>query len=112
MNQLSLIPVNASLFAALLTDDIITNGKDGLKEQAKVKKENYLTKACWIANRELTSTERVTMTIDFVDVEYHFLGLTHKFHTKDSVGIVKNVWAFVYLTMQEFTSVIFLKSTS
>ena len=34
------------------------------------------------------------------------------FHTKESEGIVKKVWAFADLTMQEFSSAIFLHSTS
>ena len=144
MNQLSLIPVNASLFAALLKDDTVTIqtlthlyreltcylirrqlDRMALKEQAKVKKIELFNESVLdclyaigriamigVGSRELTSTERVPMTIDYIEVECHCLGLAHEFYTKDSAGSVKKVWAFAHLTMQEFTSAIFLKSTS
>ena len=144
MNQLSLIPVNASLFAALLKDDTVTIqtlthlyreltcylirrqlDRMTLKEQAKVKKIELFNESVLdclyaigriamigVGSRELTSTERVSMTIDYIEVECHCLGLAHEFYTKDSAGSVKKVWAFAHLTMQEFTSAIFLKSTS
>ena len=144
MNQLSLIPVNASLFAALLKDDTVTIqtlthlyreltcylirrqlDRMALKEQAKVKKIELFNESVLdclyaigriamigVGSRELTSTEKVPMIIDYVEVECHCLGLAHEFYTKDSAGSVKKVWAFAHLTMQEFISAIFLKSTS
>ena len=144
MNQLSLIPVNASLFAALLKEESVTINtltqlyreltcylirrqlsRMALKELAKVKEIELFDKCVLdclytigqialigVASRELTSTERVTVTIDHLEVECHCLGLAHEFHTKESVGAVKKVWAFAHLTMQEFISAIFLKSTS
>ena len=144
MNQLSLIPVNASLFAALLKEEsvLINNltqlyreltcylirrqlSRMGLKELSKVIKLELFDKCVLdclytighialmgVSSRELTSTERVTMTINHVEIECHCLGLAHEFHTKESIGPVKKVWAFAHLTMQEFISSIFLKSTS
>ena len=144
MNQLSLIPVNASLFAALLKEEsVLINtltqlyreltcylirrqlSRMGLKELSKVIKLELFDKCVLdclytigrialmgVTSRELTSTERVTMTINHIEIECHCLGLAHEFHTKESRGSVKKVWAFAHLTMQEFISAIFLKSTS
>ena len=144
MSQLSLIPVNASLFAALLKDESVTIQtltqlyteltcylirrqltRMALKELAKVIKLELFDQCVLdclykigriallgVASRELTSTETVTMTINHVEIECHCLGLAHEFSTKEAVGIVKKVWAFAHLTMQEFTSAVFLKSTS
>ena len=54
------------------------------------------------------------MNIENVEIECNCLGLAHEFYTKDYVGIVLKLWAFAHLslTMQEFASAIFLKSTS
>ena len=144
MNQLSLIPVNASLFAALLKEESVTINtltqlyreltcylirrqlsRMGLKELSKVK-ELELFDECvldglnaigrialiGVAGRELTSTERVTITIDHEEIECQCLGLAHEFHTKESDSTAKKVWAFAHLTMQELCSAIFLRSTS
>ena len=52
-----------------------------------------------VAGRELTSTERVTITIDHEEIECHCLELAHDFHTKESDRTAKKVWAFAHLTM-------------
>ena len=144
MNQLSLIPVNASLFAALLKEESVTINtltqlyreltcylirrqlsRMGLKELSKVKKLESFDECVLdclnaigrialigVAGRELTSTERVTITIDHEEIECQCLGLAHEFHTKESDSTAKKVWAFAHLTMQELCSAIFLRSTS
>ena len=130
MNQLSLIPVNASLFAALLKEEsVLINtltqlyreltcylirrqlSRMGLKELSKVIKLELFDKCVLdclytighialmgVTSRELTSIERVTMTINHVEIECHCLGLAHEFHTKEYIGPVKKVWAFAHLT--------------
>ena len=144
ISQLSLIPVNASLFAALLKDESVTINnlthlyseltcylirrqliRMGLKKYAEVTKlqlfhlsiQNCLYTIGIIAlvgvsRRELTSTEKVSISIDEVEKESHCLGLAHEYHKKEAVGTVKKVWAFAHLTMQEFIGAIFLNSTS
>ena len=59
-----------------------------------------------VYRRELTSTDKVSLTIR------HCLGLAHEFHKREAVGVVTKVWGFAHLTMQEFTSAVYLRSTS
>ena len=144
MNHLSLIPVNASLFAALMKDESVTIStltqlyseltcylirrqltRMGLKRFAEVTKlESFnpcvldclhsigLIALQGVGVRELNSTERVTITVDHVEIESYCLGLVHEYYKRESVGIITKVWAFAHLTMQEFTSAIFLSSTT
>ena len=144
MRQLALIPVNASLFAALLKDESVSIHtltqlydeltcylirrqlcRMGLEELAKVTNIQLFhpcVKDCLhsiglialggMYRRELTSTDKVSLTIDHVETESHCLGLAHEFHKREAVGVVTKVWGFAHLTMQEFTSAVFLRSTS
>ena len=64
-----------------------------------------------VGRRELTSTEKVSLTIEEVEKESHCLGLVHEYHMNEGVGKLKKVWAFPHLTMQEFASAIWLNST-
>ena len=144
MRQLALIPVNASLFAALLRDESVSIhtltqlydeltcylirrqlcriGLEELAEVTNIKLFHPCVKDCLhsiglialggVYKRELTSTDKVTLTIDHVETESHCLGLAHEFYKREAVGIVTKVWGFAHLTMQEFTSAVFLRSTS
>ena len=144
MSQLALIPVNASLFAALLKDESVSIHtltqlydeltcylirrqlcRIGLEELAEVTNIHLFhscVKDCLhsigqialggVYRRELTSTDKVSLTIDHVETESHCLGLAHEFHKREAVGVVTKVWGFAHLTMQEFTSAVFLRSTS
>ena len=144
MRQLALIPVNASLFAALLKDESVSIHtltqlydeltcylirrqlcRMGLEELAGVTNIQLFhpcVKDCLhsiglialggVYRRELTSTDKVSLTIDHVETESHCLGLAHEFHKREAVGIVTKVWGFAHLTMQEFTSAVYLRSTS
>ena len=144
MSQLALIPVNASLFAALLRDESVSihtltqlydeltcylirrqlcrMGLEELAEVTNIQLFHPCVKDCLhaiglislggIYRRELTSTDKVSLTIDHVETESHCLGLAHEFHKKEAVGVVTKVWGFAHLTMQEFTSAVFLRSTS
>ena len=144
MRQLALIPVNASLFAALLKNESVSihtltqlydeltcylirrqlcrMGLEELAEVTNIQLFHPCVKDCLhsigqialggVYRRELTSTDKVSLTIDYVDKESHCLGLAHEFHKREAVGIVTKVWGFAHLTMQEFTSAVFLRSTS
>ena len=144
MSQLALIPVNASLFAALLRDESVSihtltqlydeltcylirrqlcrMGLEGLAEVTNIQLFHPCVKDCLhsiglialggVYRRELTSTDKVSLTIDHVETESHCLGLAHEFHKREAVGVVTKVWGFAHLTMQEFTSAVFLRSTS
>ena len=144
MRQLALIPVNASLFAALLKDESVSihtltqlydeltcylirrqlcrMGLEELAEVTNIQLFHPCVKKCLhsiglmalggVYRRELTSTDKVYLTIDHVETESHCLGLAHEFHKREAVGVVTNVWGFAHLTMQEFTSAVFLRSTS
>ena len=144
MSQLALIPVNASLFAALLKDESVSihtltqlydeltcylirrqlcrMGLEELAEVANIQLFQPCVKDCLhsigqialggVYRRELTSTDKVSLTIDHVETESHCLGLAHEFHKREAVGVVTKVWGFAHLTMQEFTSAVFLRSTS
>ena len=144
MKQLALIPVNASLFAALLKDESVTihtltqlydeltcylirrqlcrMGLEELAEVTNIQLFHPCVKDCLhsigqialvgVYRRELTSTDKVSLTIDHVETESHCLGLAHEFHKREAVGVVTKVWGFAHLTMQEFTSAVFLRSNS
>ena len=144
MSQLALIPVNASLFAALLKDESVSihtltqlydeltcylirrqlcrMGLEELAEVTNIELFHPCVKDCLhsiglialggVYRRELTSTDKVSLTIDHVETESHCLGLAHEFHKREAVGVVTKVWGFAHLTMQEFTSAVFLRSTS
>ena len=144
MSQLALIPVNASLFAALLKDETVSihtltqlydeltcylirrqlcrMGLEELAEVTNIQLFHPCVKDCLhsiglialggVYRRELTSTDKVSLTIDHVETESHCLGLAHEFHKREAVGVVTKVWGFAHLTMQEFTSAVFLRSTS
>ena len=144
MSQLALIPVNASLFAALLKDESVSihtltqlydeltcylirrqlcrMGLEELAEVTNIQLFHPCVKDCLhsiglialggVYRRELTSTDKVSLTIDHVETESYCLGLAHEFHKKEAVGVVTKVWGFAHLTMQEFTSAVFLRSTS
>ena len=144
MRQLALIPVNASLFAALLRDESVSihtltqlydeltcylirrqlcrMGLEELAEVTNIQLFHSCVKDCLhsiglialggVYRRELTSTDKVYLTIDHVETESHCLGLAHEFHKREAVGLVTKVWGFAHLTMQEFTSAVFLRSTS
>ena len=144
MRQIALIPVNASLFAALLKDESVSihtltqlydeltcylirrqlcrMGLEELAEVTNIQLFHPCVKHCLhsiglialggVYRRELTSTDKVSLTIDCVETESHCLGLAHEFHKREAVGVVTKVWGFAHLTMQEFTSAVFLRSTS
>ena len=144
MRQLALIPVNASLFAALLRDESVSihtltqlydeltcylirrqlcrMGLEVLAEVTNIQLFHPCVKDCLhsiglialggVYRRELTSTDKVSLTIDHVETESHCLGLAHEFYKREAVGVVTKVWGFAHLTMQEFTSAVFLRSTS
>ena len=137
MNQLSLIPVNASLFAALLKGDdstLITTLSNLYSELTLYVIRRELTRMSLeaysrvtrisnlhpdilhclndigfiaflgVANRDLASEENVTLIIGEEEYTCHCLGLAHEHFTKKAVGVVKKVWTFAHLTMQEFTA--------
>ena len=144
MRQLALIPVNASLFAALLKEESVSihsltqlydeltcylirrqlcrMGLEELAEVTNIQLFHPCVKDCLhsigqialggVYKRELTSTDKVSLTIDHVETESHCLGLAHEFYKKEAVGVVTKVWGFAHLTMQEFTSAVFLRSTT
>ena len=144
MRQLALIPVNASLFVALLKDESVSihtltqlydeltcylirrqlcrMGLEELAEVTNIQLFHSCVKDCLhsiglialggVYRRELTSTDKVSLTIDHVETESHCLGLAHEFYKREAVGVVTKVWGFAHLTMQEFTSAVFLRSTS
>ena len=143
MRQIALIPVNASLFAALLKDESVSihtltqlydeltcylirrqlcrMGLEELAEVTNIQLFHPYVKHCLhsiglialggVYRRELTSTDKVSHAIYHVETESHCIGLAHEFHKKEAVGLVTKVWRFAHLTMQEFTSALFLRST-
>ena len=145
MKQLSLIPVNASLFAALLKGDESTSittltklyyeltlymirrelSRMGLKEFSRVAQISYfhedildcLYKIGFIAflgvaNRDLASEENVPLIMGQEEYACQCLGLAHEHYRKESIGLMKKVWTFVHLTMQEFVSALWLEHTT
>ena len=145
MKQLSLIPVNASLFAALLKGDESTSintltklyneltlymirrelSRMGLKEFSRVAQICYLHEDVLdclykigfiaflgVANRDLASEENVPLSIGQEEYACQCLGLAHEHYRKESIGLMKKVWTFVHLTMQEFVSALWLEHTT
>ena len=145
MKQLSLIPVNASLFAALLKGEESTSittltklyyeltlymirrelSRMGLKEFSRVARISYLHKDILdclykiafisflgVANRDLASEENVPLIMGQEEYACQCLGLAHEHYRKESIGLIKKVWTFVHLTMQEFVSALWLEHTS
>ena len=145
MKQLSLIPVNASLFAALLKGDESTSintltklyneltlymirrelSRMGLKEFARVAQISYLNediRDCLykigfiaflgVANRDLASEENVPLIMGQEEYACQCLGMAHEHYRKESIGLLKKVWTFVHLTMQEFVSALWLEHTT
>ena len=145
MKQLSLIPVNASLFAALLKGDESTSintltklyyeltlymirrelSRMGLKEFSRVAQISYLhedIRDCLykigfiaflgVANRDLASEETVPLIMGQEEYACQCLGLAHEHYRKESIGLMKKVWTFVHLTMQEFVSALWLEHTT
>ena len=145
MKQLSLIPVNASLFAALLKGDESTSintltklyneltlymirrelSRMGLKEFSRVAQIFYLHEDILdclykigfiaflgVANRDLASEENVPLIMGQEEYACQCLGLAHEHYRKESIGLMKKVWTFVHLTMQEFISALWLEHTT
>ena len=145
MKQLSLIPVNASLFAALLKGDESTSintlsklyyelalymirrelSRMGLTEFARVAQISYLHEDILdclynigfiaflgVANRDLASEENVPLIMGQEEYACQCLGLAHEHYRKESIGLMKKVWTFVHLTMQEFVSALWLEHTT
>ena len=145
MKQLSLIPVNASLFAALLKGDESTSintltklyneltlymirrelSRMGLKEFSRVAQISYLHEDILdclykigfiaflgVANRDLASEEKIPLIMGQEEYACQCLGLAHEHYRKESIGLMKKVWTFVHLTMQEFVSALWLEHTT
>ena len=145
MKQLSLIPVNASLFADLLKGDESTSintltklyyeltlymirrelSRMGLKEFSRVARISYLHEDILdclykiafiaflgVANRDLASEENVPLIMGQEEYACQCLGLAHEHYRKESIGLMKKVWTFVHLTMQEFVSALWLEHTT
>ena len=144
INQLSLIPVNASLFAALLRGEDSSSintltklyyeltlylirrelTRMSLEEFCKVTRISYLhtdileclhriafIAFLGVANRDLASEENVPLIIGEEEYTGHCLGLAHEHYKRESVGLIKKVWTFPHLTMQEFTAALWLDSS-
>ena len=137
MKQLSLIPVNASLFAALLKGEGSTSistlsklyyelilymirrelSRMGLQEFSRVALISDLhtdIQECLkaigfiaflgVANRDLASEENIPLIMGQEEYPSNCLGLAHEHYKKEAVGLIKKVWTFAHLTMQEFTA--------
>ena len=144
IDELSLIPVNAFLFAALLKEDsTLINSltelfceltlylirreltRMGLQEFSQVTQISYFhpgIQECLgklgfiatlgVANRDLFSEENVSLIMGQEEYSNHSsLGLAHEHHRKESVGLIRKVWTFVNLAMQEFIAALWLSKT-
>ena len=57
-----------------------------------------------VANRDLVSEENVPLIMGQEEYPSHCLGLAHEHYKKEAVDLIKKVWTFSHLTMQEFTA--------
>ena len=145
MKQLSLIPVNASLFAALLKGEHSSSfntltklyyqlvlylirrelSRMCLHEFSKVTLLSELhcdIQVCLkrigfiaflgVANRDLMSEETVPLIIGKDEYPSQCLGLAHEHYKQEAVGLIKKVWTFAHLTMQEFTAAHWLSNNT
>ena len=145
MKQLSLIPVNASLFAALLKGEDAASintltrlyseltlylvrrelSRMGLHAFSRVALLSDLhpdVQVCLerigfiaflgVANRDLMSDETVPLIVGKDEYPSNCLGLAHEHYKQEAVGLIKKVWTFAHLTMQEFAAAHWLSNNT
>ena len=145
IKQLALIPVNASLFAALMKGEASASfnsitklyyeltlymvrrelARIGLQQFSRVSQISILhldildclyrigfIALVGVANRDLASEEKVTLVLEQEEYTCQCLGLAHEHYRKESIGLLKTVWTFAHLTMQEFVSALYLEHTT